>query len=409
MPRVIECPGCGWKGRVPDTAIGKRLRCPSCKYQFTAEAPASPAPPEDVLEIVEDTAGENEPSDYETVEDEEEDDRPRKKRHEREDEEAEDRPRNKRREPDDEDDEDEDNRPRKKRREPDDDEEDEDRPRKKRGGREDEEDDDDRPRKKRRKREDDEDEEEDQPRKKSKKSRGLEVMRLRTSVFLNFIAAGLYIGALGVWILLWLIAWLAGRMPYDLYAIPALIGLGNLVVALIGFGYGLAGPTGNGARGLGIATISVAGAHLLFALVGLGVSSGPFGPAVRWECLVTNLEALPALFLVFRSVLLVPVFASLLELARMILYALTLRAQALTLNKHDLAARTKVLVIGLGVISGALLVVTLILGIVGRNVSSFSALRAVAMIITLTTFVGVLAMVIWYMLVVKLAREEFGA
>jgi hypothetical protein len=52
MPTTI-CPNCGANGRVPDTFIGRRVRCPKCQAPFTvtagpepppAKAPAAPAP-----------------------------------------------------------------------------------------------------------------------------------------------------------------------------------------------------------------------------------------------------------------------------------------------------------------------------------------------------------------------------
>ena len=36
-----NCPGCGTKVRVPESLLGKRVKCPSCNMIFTAEAPAA--------------------------------------------------------------------------------------------------------------------------------------------------------------------------------------------------------------------------------------------------------------------------------------------------------------------------------------------------------------------------------
>lgn len=52
MPIQIQCPSCGQALRVPETAIGKTVRCPKCQTTFaaaasdtTGSAPAAPTPP----------------------------------------------------------------------------------------------------------------------------------------------------------------------------------------------------------------------------------------------------------------------------------------------------------------------------------------------------------------------------
>ncbi|TMQ32067.1 MAG: hypothetical protein E6K70_20560 [Planctomycetota bacterium] len=51
---IIDCPSCSRKLRVPDSLLGKQVRCPTCGHQFEAaaaagasapEAEAQPAPP----------------------------------------------------------------------------------------------------------------------------------------------------------------------------------------------------------------------------------------------------------------------------------------------------------------------------------------------------------------------------
>jgi phage FluMu protein Com len=49
MAISIRCPQCGRKLNAPDTAAGKRARCPDCKAIVTLPA-ASEAPPEDILD-----------------------------------------------------------------------------------------------------------------------------------------------------------------------------------------------------------------------------------------------------------------------------------------------------------------------------------------------------------------------
>src|SRR6516162_1553033 len=36
-----NCPGCSTKVRVPESLLGKRVKCPSCNMIFTAEAPGN--------------------------------------------------------------------------------------------------------------------------------------------------------------------------------------------------------------------------------------------------------------------------------------------------------------------------------------------------------------------------------
>src|SRR5262245_16354921 len=47
MPLVIRCPNaaCGKPMQVPDDAAGKQVRCPTCKTERPAGAPAPPPPP----------------------------------------------------------------------------------------------------------------------------------------------------------------------------------------------------------------------------------------------------------------------------------------------------------------------------------------------------------------------------
>jgi predicted Zn finger-like uncharacterized protein len=52
MPVIVSCPECGAKLRVPDTAVGKRVKCSKCATAFVAEPPAGDAgvqaePPEE--------------------------------------------------------------------------------------------------------------------------------------------------------------------------------------------------------------------------------------------------------------------------------------------------------------------------------------------------------------------------
>jgi predicted Zn finger-like uncharacterized protein len=46
MPTVAECPSCAEKVRVPDSLLGRRVRCPKCSHVFAADGPADARPPE---------------------------------------------------------------------------------------------------------------------------------------------------------------------------------------------------------------------------------------------------------------------------------------------------------------------------------------------------------------------------
>ena len=177
MPEVVICPYCEKKARVPDSLLGKKVKCPGCGKAFQAEPskPAAPPPPSREEKPRRQEEAE-ELTDFEVVdepekrrsrrEEDEDDDRPRR-RSRRDDDEDDDRPRRRSRRDDDEDDEDDDRPRRRSRRDEDEDDEDDDRPRR-RSRRDDEDDeDDDRPR--RRSRRDDEDDEDDRPRRRSRR------------------------------------------------------------------------------------------------------------------------------------------------------------------------------------------------------------------------------------------------
>jgi hypothetical protein len=99
MPQFVSCPKCGRRARVPDTLIGKSVKCPGCTETFTAAASPPPAPTKkeadsgEDIEVVGDEKGEHpgeEGRDEERRrrlddddEDDEEEDRPRKRKKKR--------------------------------------------------------------------------------------------------------------------------------------------------------------------------------------------------------------------------------------------------------------------------------------------------------------------------------------
>src|SRR4051812_20408250 len=50
MPISMQCPQCGKKLNAPDTAAGKRARCPQCKTIVTLPSPGAPPPAEEVFD-----------------------------------------------------------------------------------------------------------------------------------------------------------------------------------------------------------------------------------------------------------------------------------------------------------------------------------------------------------------------
>jgi predicted Zn finger-like uncharacterized protein len=97
MPVIIACPNCQTKLKVPEAALGKKVKCSKCATAFTAEEqeaaagptevrerPAAPTaarrraapPPDEELE-------DDEEQEEEDEEDEEEEDRPRRRRRRR--------------------------------------------------------------------------------------------------------------------------------------------------------------------------------------------------------------------------------------------------------------------------------------------------------------------------------------
>ena len=135
---------------------------------------------------------------------------------------------------------------------------DDDRPRSKR--RRDDDDEDDRPRKKKRRDYDDEDDADWKPASASGSFGAAKVGMMMVSISLWMYAATFALLALFL-----LISWLGASIPSGLMIITGLLGLANWIVALIGLGFCIAGPSK--ARGLAIAATAVAAVHIILAFV----------------------------------------------------------------------------------------------------------------------------------------------
>src|SRR5262245_48293441 len=113
MPITVTCPSCSTRLAAPDTAAGKKVKCPKAGCGTIVSVPAPAAP---MFEVVEDDPPPPKPKPrvIPAVAEDDDDDRPRR-RPRRDDDDDDDRPRSRRRRGDDDED-DYDDRPRKKKR-----------------------------------------------------------------------------------------------------------------------------------------------------------------------------------------------------------------------------------------------------------------------------------------------------
>jgi hypothetical protein len=190
MPAVVSCPNCRRRSRVPDTLLGKRVKCPGCAEIFTAAA-GTPTPPRKQAPVKKPPAQDEAPG-YEVVDGDEDSER------------VADKPRSRRgRADEDEDDE----RPRRPRRgrEGDEDEEDDEparRPRRRREGEDDDEDEERSRRSRRRLDDDDEDEPPRRPRKKKRRKNSTSFGGLSTAVkvVLGVVGVCLVLSVVGIFV-----------------------------------------------------------------------------------------------------------------------------------------------------------------------------------------------------------------
>ena len=109
MPISVTCPGCSTRLNAPDSAGGKKVKCPKPGCNTVIPVPA-PLPPEPAFEVVEDPVPApppppvRKPKLIQAVVEVDEDEPPRKKARRNDDDDDDDRPRKKRRDDDDEDD-----------------------------------------------------------------------------------------------------------------------------------------------------------------------------------------------------------------------------------------------------------------------------------------------------------------
>ncbi|WP_439624936.1 hypothetical protein [Gemmata sp.] len=352
------------------------------------------------------------------TDDEDEDDRPRKKKRPDDDDEDDDRPRSKKRRSADDDDEDDDDRPRKKKR------------------RGDEDDDDERPRSKKRRYADEEDDEDDEdwhssPRKKKKGGAGFS--NAKVGVLLLNISFWLYGASLALISLYIFLGWTGaldgssssgsttvrrtnnrGGFTEETSSstsaaelaikLPGLLGMGNWIVAGVGFGFCIAGPQRS--RGMAIAAASLAAGHLVLAGISInniGGRANVFGGgagAITWwlwasMLLVLDMVVPAVIFGHTSSVTTNEVFAVLAagcELARLICAMLMVKAIAAAARDHDAEEKAQFGVMGAAGVVGASAIIAVLLALLAKAeaIKSFNILIGAVLLI----YIGFTAMTI---------------
>jgi hypothetical protein len=369
MP-VISCPSCQGKLRFPDDSPPRRVKCPTCGHVFLGSA-GSAAP----------DAG---------------------NRGARADDKDDDRGRGGRRREDN----DEDNRRTRRRRDNDDD----DRPPRRR---QDEDDDYDR-----RRREGDD----DYDRRLRSDPRAVEGQFNRASLacLLCFIAGWLQVGALGITVFVAILSWAEIREGLNFFVIVGgLAGLGGLLTAAVGYGFLVSGPRDRGALGLAIATAAVAGFHLILVVLIATTSAQNVRDdqyaGVNWYAFVTETPTIPRiLFWIIgrpemklagaRAVL--PAFASLAEVTKVVLFLLTLRAVLRCARDPRRARLCMQALLANAIGFGVLVFLGLLFGLlalaVGKEKGGWVAVNSV---FTLAVSMIVAAMIVWATMVTRAAKE----
>lgn len=264
--------------------------------------------------------------------------------------------------------------------------------------REDEDDYDDRPRRRRSRDDDDYD---DRPRRRGRyrddddydrpPDRRAPFRRAKIGTLLLSISLWLYLSALGVTTLFFIVVWLGGDPPVGLILIPGLAGLGNWLLAAIGLGFCIAGPAKG--RGLAIAAVSVAAVHLILTFVcfakvqdgfnGRGVIGFGGTSYFGWALFISTLPALDLFIpmLIYNSrgfgEFIVVVLAGACEAARLILVLLSLQAAARAARDYEAAERGKLGVMVSSFVMGGVAVVVLIVVVIIAE-SKFTSIRTVA-------------------------------
>jgi len=207
--------------------------------------------------------------------------------------------------------------------------------------------------------------------------------RAGLSCLLFFIGGWLQVGAAGLMVFAIFLHWVGVREGLGVFLIlSGLLGIGYWLTSATGLGFLISGPRDRGALGLSIATAAVGGLHLILLIViatsrDAGTFGSPPNPSrsadVSWDAFVTQIRALPCLLFaeigwgdVQRNIArgsLLPIFANLIEIGRMCLLFLTLRAIMQCARDSDGAKLSMQATVGYAIGAGSLVVVGLLFGL----------------------------------------------
>jgi hypothetical protein len=198
-----------------------------------------------------------------------------------------------------------------------------------------------------------------------------------------YIGGWLQVGGAGLILFTVFLHWIGIEDGLQVFIVLAgLAGLGYWFSAATGIGFLVSGPRDNRALGYSIATAAVAGVHLMFLIViCTSKEFGPFGrppvtsPSadVYWDGFLTQIRALPGLLFweiglgdyvrgIARGSLL-PIFANIVEVARLVLLFLALRAIMLCTRDSAGAKLCFQSMIGTAIAAGGLLAVAILFGL----------------------------------------------
>jgi hypothetical protein len=243
--------------------------------------------------------------------------------------------------------------------------------------------------------------------------------RASLACLLCFIGGWLQVGALGLLVFVTILAWADLREGLNVFRVVAgLIGLGNLLTSMVGYGFLVSGPRDRGALGLSIATASVAGFHLILVLV-IGTTwyqnmRDEQYAGVAWSVFVTEVPTLPRVLfdLIGRPDVMVsgrvilPIFSSLAEVAKVVLFLLTLRAVMGCARDSRRARLVLQALLANAIGFGVLVVLGLLFGVlalaVGKERGGWVAVNSVFVLATSMIQAG---LVVWATMVTKGAKE----
>jgi len=251
--------------------------------------------------------------------------------------------------------------------------------------------------------------------------------RASLGCLLNFIGGWLQVGALGIMAFVIFLSWCGVHEGLRIFTVIAgLLGLAYLLASATGIGFLISGPRNRGALGLSIATAGVAGLHLMTVIVlATSRSIGEFAAPntarsteVAWSVFVSQLQALPGLLFweigwdLPRGRVsdggFLPVFLYFVEIARMVLFLLTLRAIMLCAKDAKGASTCMKAMIAYASGAGGLIIVGILFGLLllgmkptGRGQANLDSVSAIFHLCYLVLFLVPAALAVGTALIVK--------